>query len=233
MSTYRDSITRSDRARAISFVIAVHAALGALLLSGTRHLPAIDEPVRTTLIDVELTPPPPPPPPDAGRAPDKEGAAGRKAEPTPVIAPKPKIVIPARTPVIAAPVAGTGAAANAGAASAGSGPGAGGSGSGRGGGGSGGGIGSAARLVSGGLTRWDYRRLRPFNAPSGQARLAIMVGTDGRVTSCRVNDSSGDAVLDSTLCAILEPRMRWVPARDPGGTPISVQIYYIATWERF
>ena len=231
MPTYRDSPTPTDRAKAIVFVVAVHVALGALMLSGNPPLPVVNESGRTTLIDVELPPPPPPPPPDAGRARAKEGAAGRKAEPSPVVAPRPKM--PAPSPVAAAPVAGAGAAASAGAAKAGSGPGAGGSGSGRGGGGSGGGIGTEARLISGGLVPRDYRRLPAFNAPSGQARLAIMVGTDGRVTSCRVNDSSGHPELDSSLCAILQPRMRWIPARDTGGTPISVRVFYIATWERF
>lgn len=231
MPSYRDTPTPTDRAKAIIFVVAVHVALGALMLSGKQPLPAIEEPVRTTLIDVELPPPLPPPPPNAGRARDEEGAAGKKAEPSPVVAPIPKI--PAPSPVAAAPVAGTGAAASAGAVNAGTGPGAGGLGSGRGGGGSGGGIGSEARLVSGGLVPRDYRHLRAFNAPSGQARLAIWVGTDGRVTSCRVNDSSGHPELDSTLCAILQPRMRWSSARDTSGTPISVRVFYIATWERF
>ncbi|MDQ3143556.1 MAG: energy transducer TonB, partial [Pseudomonadota bacterium] len=101
-----------------------------------------------------------------------------------------------------------------------------------GGSGGGGGIGTEARLLSGGLTRSDYRRLRSYNAPEGRARLAIMVGTSGRVTGCQIANSSGDLALDSALCAILAPRMQWAAARDTSGTPIEVRVYYIATWDR-
>lgn len=232
MSSYRARPSRPDRAKAIVAVVAVHVALAALILSGQSSLPEVAGRVRTVLIDIE-PPPPPPPVPDPGRARDEEGVAGKKAEPTPVVAPQPKIVVPAKPPIPAAPIAGTGSSSSAGAASAGSGPGAGGSGTGRGGGGSGGGgIGVQARLLSGGLTRRDYRQLRGFGPPSGQAVLAIMVGPGGRVESCAIADTSGDAGLDATLCAILQQRMRWAAARDTRGQPIPVRAYYVATWDR-
>jgi protein TonB len=233
MSSYRDAPTRSDRAKAIIAVIAVHAALFALVLTSKQPLPNAIENVRTVLIDIaEPPPPPPPPPPDVGRAAEEEGAAGKKAEPSPVVAPKPRIVVPAPTPLPAAPVAGSGSAASAGAASAGSGTGAGGSGSGRGGGGTGGGIGSDARLVSGGLSRRDYRRLRTASAPSGRAVLGILIGPDGRVSQCSTRESSGDQALDAALCDILQPRMVWAPARDRSGRPLTVGILYTAIWSR-
>ena len=232
MPSYRDSPTPTDRAKAIAFVVAVHVALGALMLSGKPTAPRRRgaSPHHADRCGIAA--------PSAATAARRGARARQRKAPR---ARRPNLRrssrrnrrFPRPTPVAAAPVAGTGAAASAGAAKAGTGPGAGGSGSGRGGGGSGGGIGSEARLISGGLVPRDYRHLRAFNAPSGRARLAIMVGTDGRVTSCRVNDSSGHPGLDSALCAILQPRMRWIPARDTGGTPISVRVFYIATWERF
>lgn len=226
--------SRRDRAQAIAAVVAVHAAMGALLLIRPDAVRAPADLSPIVLIDIEPPAPPPPPvEPRAGRTRDEEGAAGKKANPTPVVAPPARL--PAPTPIPAAPIAGTGTASTAGAAEAGSGPGAGGSGTGLGGGGSGGGIGVQARLLSGGLTRLDYRTIRSLarDASSGRARLAIIVGPDGRVTSCSTANSSGNAEIDAMLCSIVQPRMRWAAARDTAGNPISVGVYYIATWRRF
>lgn len=235
MSNYRARPSRPDRAKAIAAVAAVHAAMGALLLIRPDPADLRPQPLPMVLIDIAAPPPPSPPPVEsrAGRAKEEQGAAGKKADPSPIVAPPARIPLP--TPLPAAPIAGTGTAPTAGAADAGSGPGAGGSGSGRGGGGSGGGIGVPARLLSGGLTRGDYRSIRGIAsaATSGRARLAILVGPDGRVQRCSIANSSGNAEIDATLCAIVQPRMRWVAARDTAGNPISVGVYYIATWQRY
>lgn len=217
MPSYRDTPTRSDRAQAIAAVVAVHAALGALILSSSPPLPEIAERVRTVRIDVEPPPPPPPPEPDPGKAREEEGAAGKKAEPTPVVAPEPRIVVPAKPPIPAAPVAGTGTSLSTGAAAAGSGPGAGGSGSGRGGGGSGGGLASGPRLVSGGPARADYRRLGARTAGPTRAILRLSVGANGRVENCAVVASTGYPEVDRRICPLLQPRMRWNPARGRDG----------------
>ena len=234
MSGYRDPPSRGDRAKAIAAVVAVHAGLAALILSGSRVMPGTAGQPATQLIDIAIPPPPPPPPPEPKPAPKAEreqGAAGKKAEPSPIVAPPSPV--PAKTPVPAALVAGSGSASSAGAAASGTGTGAGGSGRGRGGGGSGsGGIGEDARLISGGLTRRDYRRLRALGASSGQAVIAILVGPDGRVAQCSTRQSSGNPALDAELCAIMQPRMMWAPARDRSGRPLTVGIYYTATWSR-
>lgn len=232
--SYRDRPSRSERTAVIAAVLAIHAMLGALILSGRGPAVPGAREERTVLLDIRQPPPPPPPPP-AERAADKEeGAAGLRAEASPVVAPPPRIALPAPSPVVAAPVVGTGSATSSGAADRGGGPGAGGAGSGAGGGGSGGGgIGSEARLLSGGLTRSDYRRFRPFDLASGRARLALMVGTDGRVGTCRAENSSGSAAIDSALCGLLQSRTRWSPARDTAGNPIAVRVYYVATWEQY
>ena len=236
MANYRDPSTRADRATAIVAVAAVHLGMAALLLLGGR---AADPPMAaqapTKLIDVTLPPPPPPAAPEAAARPDREaGAAGMKADPTPIVLSPPRIALPTPNPLPAAPIAGSGSAASAGAANTGIGPGAGGSGDGRGGGGAGGagGIGENARLLSGGLGRRDYRQLRSSAAPSGRAMLAILIGPDGRVVLCSTRQSSGDPALDAALCAILQPRMRWAPARDRSGKPLTVGILYTAVWSR-
>lgn len=236
MASYRDPSTGADRAKAILAVAAVHLGMAALVLLGGKatEAPLVGQPP-TQLIDITLPPPPPPPPPPEPAAqPDREaGAAGREADPSPIVLPPPRIALPTPNPLPAAPIAGSGNASTAGAASAGTGPGAGGSGDGRGGGGAGGGIGEDARLLSGGLSRRDYRHLHSFDAPGGRAMLAILIGPDGRVVECSTHRSSGNPALDSALCAILAPRMRWAPARDRNGRALTVGLYYVATWGRY
>ena len=86
--------------------------------------------------------------------------------------------------------------------------------------------------MTGGLNRRDYRHLRRFAAPGGRAMLAILIGPDGRVAECSTLQSSGDPALDAALCAILQPRMLWAPARDFGRRPMTVGIIYTAVWSR-
>ena len=235
MPSYRTSPTRSDRAKAIAAVVAVHAGLAALVLSGSRVARESAEQAPTQLIDVALPPPPPPPPPDTKQAPRPEreqGAAGTKAEPSPVVAPPPRL--PAKTPVPAAPVAGTGSASTAGAATTGTGPGAGGSGAGRGGGGSGGGggIGTDVRLLGGNSARLPARLLRQFTADRGYAHLWLTIAETGRVTDCSVLQSTGDAKVDQALCGLMVRQSRWTAARDTQGRPITVKVRYTATWSK-
>lgn len=237
MAGYRAEPTRPDKAKAIAGVVAVYAVFvaAALLMPSDSPLrPGENEP--TVLIDVkELPEPQPPPIEEQGKAEEEEGAAGRKAEPTPVVVPKPRIEVPARPPIAAAPVAGTGSATTAGAATAGTGPGAGGSGTGRGGGGSGGGgggIGSDVRLLGGNSSRLPSSLLRVFAADRGYGHLWLTISENGRATECSVLQSTGDARVDQALCSLMIRQSRWAPARDRQGNPISVRIRYTATWSK-
>lgn len=233
MSIYRAQPSPPDRAKAIAAVALVHAALAAVILSGltvhsvtraVEHLKAFD------ITEPEPPPPPPPPPSTAQRARDEEGAAAKKAQPSPVVAPPPRIVVPARPPVVAAPVAGTGSASRAGAANAGTGTGAGGSGAGAGGGGSGDFSGfTPARLVRNIGSR-DYRLIAGDRMLSGRAMVSLLVEPDGLPTQCRVVRSSGDPLIDSGLCPLLTRRLRFRPALDAQGRPISYRLQYVADW---
>src|SRR5688500_8531188 len=137
MAGYRQS--NPDRAKAALAALLVHAAIGAAFLTGL-IVNVSDRPSEVLdTFDVSLPPPPPPIVEDEEAKPKGDpGEAGKKADPTPVVAPNPKIEIPAKPPVAAAPVPGQGAAPSAGAAASGTGTGAGGSGTGLGGGGTGG-----------------------------------------------------------------------------------------------
>ena len=231
MPGYRAHPSRPERATAITAVIAVHVAIGALLLlANPNAVSRIAERVPTVLIDIEPPPQPPPPRQEADRAREEEGAAGKKAEPTEIVAPKPAIALPAKPPVAAAPVPGTGTSPNAGASTAGSGTGAGGSGSGRGGGGAGDYSGySPARLIRN-VSRRDYRALAAGRLPTGSAMVSLRVQTNGAATNCRIVRTSGDSIVDSGLCPLLTQRLRFRPAQDNLGRAIPYTLDYVATW---
>ena len=210
---------------------AVHVALGAmLLLSNPGAVSKIAESVPTVLIDIEPPAPPPPPERQADRAREEEGAAGKKAEPTEIVAPKPVIVVPSKPPVAAAPVPGTGTSPNAGASTAGSGTGAGGSGSGRGGGGSGDFSGYTPARLTRNIGDRDYRMLALDRLPAGSAVVSLQVQPDGLPSNCRIARTSGDPVVDAGLCPLLTRKLRFRPAMDNRGRPISYSLQYVANW---
>lgn len=222
-----------DRLKALAGVLIVHAALGAAILTGLNVGSVATTIERLKTFDItEALPPPTPPPPraTADRAREEEGAAGKKAEPTPVVAPEPKIEIPAQPPVVASRIAGTGSASTAGAATAGTGPGAGGSGSGRGGGGSGDFSGyTPARMINK-IPDREYRRISGGRIPRGSATISFRVDPDGRMANCRIVRSSGDPQVDSIVCNAATRHLRFRPARDPDGRPVAQDMTYTPTW---
>ena len=236
MPGYSADPTRPDKAKAIAGVAVVYAMIvGAALLMPSDSPLGVRDSDPTVLIDIKRPPEPEPPPPEEpGKAELEEGTAGKKAEPTPIVAPKPAIELPAKPPVASAPVAGIGAAATAGAADTGTGPGAGGSGTGRGGGGSGGGggIGTEARLLGGNSSKLPSRLLRAFAADRGYGYLMLTVGETGRVTDCRVLQTTGNSAVDEALCNLMIRQSRWEPARDRQGNAIAVKVRYTATWTK-
>jgi protein TonB len=80
------------------------------------------------------------------------------------------------------------------------------------------------------LTRGDYRSIAQGRLPSGQAMVSLRVETSGVPSNCRVVRSSGDAGVDSSLCPLIEARLRFRPALDDQGRPIPYQLQYVATW---
>jgi protein TonB len=235
MPGYSAEPNRPDKAKAIAGVALVYAMIiGAALLMPSDSPLSVRESDPTVLIDVKEIPEPQPPPKDPGKAEHEEGAAGKKTNPTPVVAPRPAIELPAKPPVVAAPIAGTGTASTAGAAETGTGPGSGGSGTGRGGGGSGGGggIGTEARLLGGNSSKLPSRLLRVFTANRGYGHLLLTVEDTGRVTDCSVLQTTGDTAVDEALCNLMIRQSRWEPARDRQGNSISVKVRYTATWQK-
>jgi protein TonB len=235
MSQYRGTAPGPDKAKAIGGVLLVHAGLAAAIVAGLNVRLVQQSIERLTTFDIE-TPKPPPPPPtppppqkQSERAKDEEGAAGKKAVPTEVVAPKVKPFVQPR--IAAAPVPSTGSASTAGAANAGTGTGAGGSGSGLGGGGTGTDYSkfTPARLVRN-ISRGDYRAIAGDRMPQGIAMVSLRVEPDGTADNCRIVRSSGDSIIDRNLCPLVTNRLRFRPARDDRGRPIPYQLQYVARW---
>jgi protein TonB len=232
VSSYRGTADGPDKAKAITAVVAIHALLAFVILSGLKVQPARQ--VAEVLTTLNLREPPPPPPvqppkpaprPQAMKKP--AGAPAKKAEPTPVVAPQPRI--PAPSPLPAAKVAGTGSATASGAAGSGNGTGAGGTGNGPGGGGSGA-FTSARKLTK--IPDSEYRRFAATGIVSGSVALSVRVNADGSLTNCRILRSSGSPGADSLMCQLFIEYVRFSPALDPYGRPVAQDITWVPVWSR-
>lgn len=219
---------KSDRAKAAGAALLIHVLLGAAFLTGLAlH---VDRQKETSLTTFDVEPPPPPPPAEERRAKpaeDQQAPAGKKASPSPIVAPPAKL--PVEPPVSATPVAGQAAAASAGAAASGEGTGAGGVGNG--GGGNGGGV-IGAQLLSGALSRGDYREIASLGSSRGAAELLLLVNKEGRVERCRSLASSGNSQVDAALCQLLIDRARFSPAHSADGTAYYQDVHYFPRWGR-
>lgn len=235
---YSGTLSTRDRAGPVTAVVLVHLALGAMLLGLSGHLApnAVQQTIKLFNVREAPPPPPPPPPPPQKKArpkPEAVKASGgsapnKKNEATPVVAPKPKIVVPTPNPVVAAidpqqgvgPSQGQAAIAGPGTGSGGAGTGSGGGGgSGNGGGGDDGSDTRPQSIYSKINPRSFSRELTEFLPRGARVLIIFNVQLDGSVTDCTVHDSSGDPRLDDTVCQLAQQRFRYQPARHSDGTP--------------
>jgi periplasmic protein TonB len=227
--------TPADRTKAIAGVTAVHLALAFVILTGlnVRMIGHAVEHLRTFDV-IELPPPAPEPPPQPAPEPSRPkreaGAPAKKAEATQIVAPKPKIATPRASPVAAALIAGTGSASHSGASTAGNGTGAGGNGNGPGGGGDYSRFTPAQRISK--IPDSEYRRLASTGILNGAVGITIKVNIDGRVSNCRIAQSSGDGSADTIMCQLAQQYVRFRPARDPAGHPVAQDVTWYPNWWR-
>lgn len=227
-----------DRIKSALAVAAFHVLLGYALIVGFGYHAIGAVPENLKVFDVLPEPPPPPPPPPEPlkvqerktkpKAVRPEGAASPKNlkdTPSPIVAPPPPIPLPP-PPILAAREAGQGNAASQGASDVpGPGTGSGGQGNGTGSGDSGdgdggGGGGGPSEWIEGRIKNSDYPRNAVEAGVGGTVFLRFVVGVKGRVTSCAVTRSSGDAVLDETTCRLIQKRFRYRPAYDAAGRAV-------------
>ena len=237
------SLKPRERAGAMIAVVAIHVGLAFALLNLSGTIDKRDLQEAMQVFDVREVPPPEPPvveKPEPEQAKRKEGASAPKnieSQASPVVAPKPKIVIPVENPVVAAPIPKQGPDISQGAApvpgpgtgagGAGTGTGSGGAGSGPGGGG-GGGEGSRPSLISPYLTGRDYpRSLLRMWPPGARVFVAVRVQIDGQATDCKINRSSGIPGIDMETCRLVETRLRFRPARNERGEPYVAWYGYV------
>lgn len=241
---YRPTPSIRDRAGPLAAVMLLHVGVfyGLLHLSGADV--ELARQADLAIFDVAIEPPPPPPPEveriEVEEEPRKDqGAASPRnieRQATPVVAPPPRVIVPAPSPIVATTTPATGAAPSQGASTVvgpgtgagGSGTGTGSGGSGDGGGGGGNGLGeSRARLVTPALSRRDYPDSIYRRWPArGVVFIILRVGPDGLPISCRVARSIGDEAIDAETCRLALARFRFEPGRDERGRPIADFVGY-------
>ena len=220
----------------LTAVVLVHVALAYALLnlSGAVRLPDPDE--LTQLIDVTAQPPPPivEIEPETAKPKKQEGAASAKnieSQATPVVAPKPVIVVPTPQPIVASPTPAQGAQATQGASDVvGPGTGAGGSGTGTGSGGSGAGDGGGGnglavvrtRLATRPLTARDFPYALLDRWPRGRpVMMRFRVDAQGGIIQCIVDVGTGDPAIDGAICSIARARLRFYPGVNRNGQRVA------------
>ena len=190
-----------DRIKAAIASVLVQALLAWLLIAGLAVTMPGAVPEALKLFTIGAPPPPPPEKvPHHATTPRPAGAAAPanlRAKPAEIVAPPPVLTPPPQA-LATAPKPGPGSASSAGASNLpGPGTGSGGQGNGTGSGDEGDGDGDGGTVV----TRFT-------------------VGANGRLSDCRVTQSSGNAELDATTCRIILQRYRFAPARDEHGRPV-------------
>ncbi|GFE73621.1 TonB family protein [Novosphingobium sp. TCA1] len=232
---------------ALASAAVVGGGLAALALGLGVDIPAL--PVRAALTAITTMPerPPPPPPPQiekpAAAPKDRPAPEGRKGSAAPVTAPPPRIVLPVRPPIIAAPRPGEGTQSSQGAGAAGTGSGAGGSGDGIGGdgigGGGKGGDGAGTNASVAAYPRQTAGRIHFSDLPpdlrksreGADITVRYRIGVDGRVSGCTVVTSSGRPDLDAGTCRHITERFRFRPARDAQGRPVPFVMTETHGWD--
>lgn len=190
---------------------------------------AVDTVVSTFTVTITA----PPPPPEPSVRPEQAGAsgeAGSKAVPRAVQAARPKVEL-ASPP--APRLSSSGSADSSGAGETGAGTGGGttgeGSGAGSGGSGPGGGLASKPVHIAG---RIDNARDFPVPPGGREVRvgkaviLALTVSPEGRAVACRIYRSSGLPDTDAAACRLAMERLRFKPATNGAGEPVSATFYW-------
>ena len=85
-------------------------------------------------------------------------------------------------------------------------------------------------LRAGTITAEDYPPLALRWELQGVTRTLITIGTDGRVSDCRILKSSGSSLLDTHSCALVTARFVFDPALDAKGHAIEAQAVQAVAW---
>lgn len=209
---YADQQMSTRRIVAISVVALLHAGLGYAFVTGLAYNVVKKLPTVLETFDVQEAKPPeeePPPPP-----PEPEAAPPPVAPPPEVVvttqAPPPPVVVSVPTPpVISAPppppVVQQKPSQAIGASPKGN-----------------------RKLW---ITTEDYPGSAQRAGEEGTTGIRVDIGSDGRVASCEVTQSSGSAALDDATCKLYQRRGRFNPAKDTEGNPIATSYNDRVRWQ--
>jgi protein TonB len=73
------------------------------------------------------------------------------------------------------------------------------------------------------ITTEDYPAAALRGNMQGVVVISATIGTDGKVRSCLVTQSSGSQLLDDATCRLYARRAHFTPARDADGNPTTAQ----------
>ena len=207
-------------------IVAIHVLFGIALVRAFGGMRALADQVGLGPVLVAMSPPVTSPQPSHNaprRAHDGgSGAAGVSAAADQIVAPPPRLPIPASP---AAPVAGSGSQTRSGASAGGEGTGGSSIGAGTGSGGTGNGSGGRYATtkpvkIAGDLSEADYAKAGRAKRRGTAVIIVLTVGADGRVSDCHVYQPGGDPDADMVTCKLASERFRFTPAADQNGDPI-------------
>lgn len=77
----------------------------------------------------------------------------------------------------------------------------------------------------------DYPEPAISNGEEGTVRAEVQIGSIGRVSDCRIFQSSNSAALDVATCSILRRRSRYSPALNEAGMPVEDRQVVTVRWK--
>ncbi len=81
------------------------------------------------------------------------------------------------------------------------------------------------------MTDEDYPAEARKNGQQGTTGFVLTVSSSGKVTACRITQTSGSEVLDQATCAVMVRNMRFRPARDAAGKAVEGEVTSRFTWK--
>lgn len=76
----------------------------------------------------------------------------------------------------------------------------------------------------------DYPAAALRNNQQGRVGFTLDISAAGRVTACRVTESSGSPALDNATCRIMQARARYTPARNRRGVAVADRDQAVIRW---
>ena len=81
------------------------------------------------------------------------------------------------------------------------------------------------------ITNDDYPRRALVDEAEGSASYRLVIGTNGRVSSCELTSPTGNRALDEATCRLITSRARFEPATDEGGAKVVGTYTGSVRWE--